>query len=132
MPLDSWYPGDQNVDYVGHDAYNRSQELGGWQWPTEVHSGTIAAIRSVAPTKPYIIGETGTSEPAAGLDSGSTKANWFTKLGEWMHTLGSLNVVAVCYFDYNKPKNDWRIYPYETPGADVNVAAFRDAMRDFK
>ncbi len=130
-PFAEWYPGNENVDYVGHDAYNRSQEAGGWQWPEDVHNATIAAIQRVAPTKPYIVGETATSEPTAGLPADNTKANWFARFGTWMRTLGVKNVVAVCYLDYIKPKNDWRIFPTSAPTAEDAVAAFRAATRDF-
>ena len=144
-----WYPGDSSVDYVGDDKYNRSTSKGGntWRMPTALHAPTIAAIRDVAPNRPYIVGEVATSEPSPGAAShGHTKAEWFTDFGPWLKgEVRKHGVVIVCYFDYDKLQlngNDWRIYPnartytyggktstsQAQPGAEESRVAFQKAI----
>jgi hypothetical protein len=109
------------VDYVGHDLYNRSQQYGGWTAPAELHGDTIRAIRHAYPDRPYVIAETGTSEPGDGAE-GDSKAEWLTELAQWMDgPAGDLGVVAVCYFNHDTTTddgNDWRIHPVDRPGAE--------------
>jgi hypothetical protein len=86
----------------------------------------MRALRKVAPGKPCVIAETGTS--------GAARAVWFIALGQWMEEARNWGVVAVCYFDYDKrPKNgnDWRVHPVGAPDAEAAREAFRRAMADF-
>lgn len=124
-----WYPGDDQVEFVGADGYNRSQSNGGFSWerPRQVHEATIRAIRAVSPLVPYIVGETATSEPAWGARLlGHSKAEWFGDLGAWMREEAPrYGIVVVCYFDYDKTRengNDWRVYPAQS--------AFFEATKD--
>ncbi len=106
MSYADWYPGNDNAEYVGDDGYNRSQSDGhcSWRTPTQVRQETMAAIRAVAHIeKPYIVGETGSSEPNACAAARHSKAEWFRQLAVWMRDVApSYNVVAVNYFDYDK------------------------------
>jgi len=123
------------VDYVGHDRYNRSEEFANWATPQQVHDATIQSIQRVYPGKPYVIAETGTSDPGPGV-TGHSKAEWFQQLAEWMKgPAAQYGVVAVCYFDYDKSGengNDWRIYPEGKPGAEATRQAFQEAFADFR
>jgi hypothetical protein len=123
------------VDYVGHDRYNRSEENRSWATPEQVHDGTIQSIQRVYPGKPYVIAETGTSDPGPG-STGHSKAEWFQQLATWMKgPAAQYGVVAVCYFDYDKSGqngNDWRIYPEGKPGAEAARQAFQVAFADFR
>jgi len=116
-----WGVPARQVDYVGHDLYNRSQQYGGWTAPAELHGDTIRAIRHAYPDRPYVIAETGTSEPGDGAE-GDSKAEWLTELAQWMDgPAGDLGVVAVCYFNHDTTTddgNDWRIHPVDRPGAE--------------
>jgi len=129
-----WGVPTEQVDYVGHDLYNRSQQYGGWTAPAELHDDTIRAIRHVYPDKPYVIAETGTSDPGDGAEEGS-KAEWLKELAQWMDGPASaLGVVAVCYFDHDtttEDGNDWRIYPVGKPGAEVSLRVSQAVFAHF-
>lgn len=122
------------VDYVGHDLFNRSQDGFAWQSPGQLHDSTIWGIREVYPGKPYVIAETATSEPGPGV-TGHSKAQWFRDLAAWMKGSAARDgLVAVCYFDHDKPGeevDDWRIYPAGKPGAEESRQAFRRAFAGF-
>jgi hypothetical protein len=69
-PLLSLYPGDAYVDWTCLDGYN-----GGDPWTsfTELFTSTYDLITStIAPSKPMIIGEVGSTEP------GGSKAHWIS------------------------------------------------------
>jgi beta-mannanase len=122
-----WGVPASQVDYVGHDNYNWSQTTGEWYTPDALLTGTVQEIRKLYPDKPYVIGETGTSEPGPGV-TGRSKAQWFTQLAEWMSGPAvDLGVIAVCYFNHGG-SNDWRVYPRGEPGAEESRAAFRAAF----
>jgi hypothetical protein len=134
----SWGVPPAEVDYVGADRYNRSQESGDWHTPAEVHDQTIEQIQALYPGKPYVIAETGTSEPGQGV-TGHSKAEWFTQLAEWMKgpATTQFHLTAVCYFDHDKSEqagngNDWRIYPQGQPDAEASRSAFKSAFADFR
>ena len=70
--LASLYPGDEYVDWTGLDGYN----FGGHNWMTfnELFRPTYDEItEEIAPTKPLIISETGSSE------RGGSKAQWIAE-----------------------------------------------------
>jgi beta-mannanase len=124
-----WGVPASEVDYVGHDNYNWSEASGEWHTPDDLLTGTVEKIRGIYPDKPYVIGETGTSEPGPGV-TGQSKAQWFTDLARWMSgPAADLGVVAVCYFDHGGD-DDWRVYPRGKPDALASRAAFRAAFAD--
>lgn len=102
-PLDSLYPGDAYVDWVGLDGYNwgTSQSWSSWQSLGDVFAPSYAELTALT-AKPIIITETASSE------SGGDKAAWIdeglrTHLPEWFP-----NVRAIVWF--NQPKEtDWQI-----------------------
>lgn len=65
------YPGDSYVDWSGLDKYNEGN-LSGYQWKTftQLFGIYYDAIVSIAPSKPFMIGETGCAE------GGGSKAEW--------------------------------------------------------
>ncbi|MDX6690058.1 MAG: hypothetical protein QOG15_1515 [Solirubrobacteraceae bacterium] len=67
QPLAKLYPGDRYVDWTGIDAYN-----GGAPWRTlsGVIRATYREIVKIAPAKPMVLGEVGSTE------SGGNKAKW--------------------------------------------------------
>ena len=73
-PLRSLYPGDAFVDWTCVDAYNwglNPLQPSGWMSFDEVFSTTYRRItRWIAPSKPFLIGETGSTE------IGGEKARW--------------------------------------------------------
>jgi Glycosyl hydrolase family 26 len=69
-PVETLYPGDTYVDWVGMDGYNFGTDKGNqWQSFSQVFAGsaynsyqnTYAQLLKLAPTKPMMIAETGTS-----------------------------------------------------------------------
>jgi len=89
------YPGDDVVDVVGLDGYNR-----GGQQPFNVFGPSLVLLRDIAPTKPTWVNEVGTA-PAA--DDGS----WIT---EFFTLMARDDVECVVWFEVNKPSTlDWRL-----------------------
>jgi hypothetical protein len=70
--LDSLYPGDGYVDWVGFDAYNVVPHYGSWVDFTTMCQLTYDTLQALAPSKPIIICEFGCGE------TGGSKASWFT------------------------------------------------------
>lgn len=137
----AYYPGDDQVEYLGLDGYNHSTSGGGWQTITQVFERSLAAIRSMPgsnPAKPLVIAETATTEPdAPSALKGHTKAEWFGNtqgnLGWWLVNVArTYGVTAVLYFDYKKllngSTNDYLIFDSTIASAVASRDAFRQAI----
>lgn len=75
--LKSMYPGDEYVDWVGFDGYNTGTNPykgDRWKTPAEVYDKTYNLLRTLAPNKPIMVGETGSTE------YGGSKATWINEL----------------------------------------------------
>jgi hypothetical protein len=66
-PLQILYPGSKYVDWTCLDVYNRNEP---WTSFDQLFGSTYRTIRSLAPTKPMLIGEIATTE------KGGSKAGW--------------------------------------------------------
>lgn len=97
IPLDGLYPGDAYVDYVCADTYN----YGGTNWRTfqQVYGTTYSELQRVAPTKPILLGEIGSTE------SGGNKAQWITQMFTDLPLLYP-KTVGVLWFNWNDG-HDW-------------------------
>jgi Glycosyl hydrolase family 26 len=72
--LDALYPGDEYVDWTGLDGYNWGPSKGGWASFDHLYKATYDRITaSLAPSKPLLIGEMGSSE------QGGSKAAWISE-----------------------------------------------------
>jgi hypothetical protein len=91
-PVNQVYPGDAYVDIIGMDGYNRGNGTTGYQAPSSVFSSLFSTVRALAPSKPVLITETGTSEQAG------NKAAWLEQLFTYVHAQAGL--IGVVYFDY--------------------------------
>jgi hypothetical protein len=91
-PITQVYPGDAYVDIVGMDGYNRGNGISGYQTPSAVFSSLLSSVRTLTPSKPVLITETGTSEQAG------SKATWLEQLFAYVHAQPGL--IGVVYFDY--------------------------------
>jgi hypothetical protein len=111
-PMSQLYPGDQYVDWICLDGYNQSQGGATFLGLGQVFAGGVknrpnsyAEITKLAPNKPLMIGETGTSE------QGGSKADWLS--GGLQNDLPKLlpGVQAIVYFNWNAgdPKRDWPV-----------------------
>jgi len=116
IDLQELYPGDGYVDWTCMDGYNwggLSGGPGGWQSFTHMFGATYSKITStIAPTKPIMIGEMGSSE------SGGSKAAWIADM------LGRLatefpRIRALVWFESYDGPDDW---PVET--SNSSLAAF--------
>ena len=68
------YPGDEYVDWTGLDGYNWGPAKGGWTSFNHLYSATYHAItEAVAPSKPMMIGEIGSTE------NGGSKSSWISE-----------------------------------------------------
>ena len=123
--IENYYPGDAWVDWTCADGYNwgTSQTVanGGWDshWQTfdEVFASTYQRVVTLAPSKPFMIGEFASSEV------GGNKAAWIADAAARMKA-GYPQLRAFTWFNYNK-ETDWRV---ESSTASLN--AFKTAFAD--
>jgi len=112
--LASLYPGDAYVDWTGLDGYNWGPKKGGWAGFDNLYRSTYATIaESVAPAKPLMIGEMGSTE------NGGSKATW---IGEALAAIPSEypQVRGVLWFDKFDDGMDW---PIETSSDSADAFA---------
>jgi hypothetical protein len=112
--LASLYPGNEYVDWTGLDGYNWGPKKGGWTSFDHLYRTTYATIaESVAPGKPLLIGEMGSTE------SGGSKASW---ISEALTAIPSEypQVRGVLWFDKFDDGMDW---PIETSGSATEAFA---------
>jgi len=101
--LASLYPGDAYVDWTGLDGYNYGPEGGGWTSFKQLYTSTYHRIaEEIAPSKPMVIGEMGSTE------SGGSKAAW---IQEALSAVPAEypKVRALLYFEKYDSGMDWPI-----------------------
>jgi hypothetical protein len=120
-PLASVYPGAAYVDVVALDGYNwgTTQTWSTWQSPTALFGDGLAQLRTVAPGKPIIIGETASAE------AGGSKPAWNTELVSYLGA--QADVTGFVWFDHDK-EVDWRIA--SSSGSASALASALAARRD--
>ncbi len=113
-PLTELYPGDAYVDWTCLDGYN----FGGSNWRTfEVtYTPTYAELQQLAPTKPIMIGEVGSTE------FGGNKADWITEMFKVLPDKFP-NIKAINWFNWSVDGHDWII-----ESAPSSQEAYRKAM----
>ena len=101
-PLDALYPGASYVDAVALDGYNwgTSASWSSWVSPSQLFGDGLAQLRTLAPGKQILIGETSSAE------QGGSKAEWTSSLVGYLAAQG--DVTALTWFHFNK-ETDWRI-----------------------
>ncbi len=109
-PLGALYPGSAYVDWTCVDAYNRNAP---WTSFDDLFGASYAAIARLAPAKPMLIAEIGSTE------RGGSKAAWITAL------LGDLSgryplVRGLAWFEKYGSGFDW---PIETSKASQRAFA---------
>lgn len=106
-PLESLYPGDNYVDWLGMSGYNTgthpARPGGRWQTFEQVFSGTYAALRVLSPRKPIMIAETASTE------AGGSKAEWIRDALAHSLPRHFPEVKAVLWFNWNVRGTDWPI-----------------------
>ena len=98
-PLRALYPGDAYVDWTCVDAYNRDEP---WTSFDELFASTYTAVAQLAPRKPMLIAEIGSTE------RGGSKAAWITAL---LHDLSGRYplVRGLAWFEKLGSGFDWPI-----------------------
>jgi hypothetical protein len=115
VDIGSLYPGDAYVDWICMDGYNRSSSSSNWQTFSQVFGMTYAALQSLAPTKPIMIGETGSNEV------GGSKAAWIDDMFRVLPTSFPA-VKALVWFNW--PVSSSEQWPIETSaGAQLSFAS---------
>jgi Bacterial Ig domain len=116
-PLSSLYPGDAYVDWTCIDGYNWGTNpwyVGHtWQTFTSVFNQTYNDILSFAPTKPIMIGETGSTE------YGGSKGNWINSMLAQELPVNFPKIKGFMWFNWFAPP-DWDI---ETSSTAQNAFA---------
>ncbi len=109
------YPGDAYVDFVGVDAYNRGSgpSSSAWKNLPELINGPSnnpgnaydydKMTKTIAPGKPFIIGETGTLASV----SGANKSQWYHDL--FADAKNYPKLVGIIQFNKAYGTNDWTI-----------------------
>jgi len=107
--LSSLYPGDAYVDWTCLDGYNwgtgpgTPQGSSGWKSFDQVFSSSYKQITgTIAPSKPMVIGEVGSTE------SGGSKASWIQDMLSKIPT-DYPKVHGLLYFDWPASNMDWQI-----------------------
>lgn len=96
------YPGDAYVDWVGVDGYNwglgPSWDPAGNHWTSfdSMFAGAYNAARAIAPRRPVMIGEVGSSE------DGGSKAQWINDMSTTLRSGRYPDLKSVTYFDEDK------------------------------
>jgi beta-mannanase len=116
VPLQELYPGASYVDTVALDGYNwgTSQPWSAWTTPQVLFGQGLSQLRALAPDKPIVIAETGTTA------TGGSKAGWITGVVSYLAT--QPNVTGFVWFQHLK-ETDWRLN--STPSS---AAAFANAL----
>jgi hypothetical protein len=102
------YPGDNYVDWISLDAYNRLANP--WQDLSGIAPATLTDLTNIAPGKPIMLAETGCHEPTtAEAQAGDSKGQWFTNaLSYYIKTVPRIK--AYVYENAtNSDGNNWLI-----------------------
>jgi Glycosyl hydrolase family 26 len=120
--LASLYPGDEYVDWTGLDGYNWGTNPASpkrWMSFDELFESTYERItETIAPSKPLIISEVGSSE------YGGSKADWITAALESART-NYPRLRGLLWFEKFDDGMDW---PIETSSS--SAAAFAEGIQD--
>jgi autotransporter-associated beta strand protein len=103
--IDQVYPGDNYVDWISFDGYNRLANP--WQDFSNIVASTVTQLTNIAPGKPIMVAETGCNQTNNPTE---TKAQWF--LNALTNYLPSQpRIKAWVYFNSTNSSdgNDWRI-----------------------
>lgn len=105
-PINQLYPGDNYMDWISLDGYNRLANP--WQDFSAVVATTITQLTNIAPGKPIMVAETGCNQTNNPTE---TKAQWFLNALTNYLPLVQPRIKAWVYFNSTNSSdgNDWRI-----------------------
>ena len=105
-PINQLYPGDNYVDWLALDGYNRLANP--WQDYSAIAATTITQLTTIAPGKPIMVAETGCNQTNNPTE---TKAQWFLNALTNYLPVVQPRIKAWVYFNSTNTSdgNDWRI-----------------------
>jgi beta-mannanase len=113
--MELYYPGDAFVDYTGFTAYNFGYctaidpKWRGWSDPEKAVGGYLNRMIALAPSKPVIIAQTGTTAlRQSGYTDDAAKNAWLTELYDYL--AGYPQIHAVLYYNRWDSDCDWAVY----------------------
>lgn len=96
-PIDKLYPGDNYVDWVSFDSYNRGTNNNlSWRDFDTLIDPTYKQLQTIAPAKPVMIAEYGT------VEEGGNKGQWYKDALKYELKEHYPRIKAVSYFNLNK------------------------------
>jgi Glycosyl hydrolase family 26 len=130
-PLSDLYPGDDVVDWTCMDGYNKGRhplEPTGWESFGELFGETYGELLALAPGKPIMIGETGSTEVGDGGVDPSAKAAWITDAMTVQLPLNFPQVKAVTWFNWNIEEGDGQRWDWPIESSEAVRRAFAAAI----
>jgi autotransporter-associated beta strand protein len=105
-PIAGLYPGDNYVDWIALDGYNRLANP--WQDFSSIAAATVTQLTNIAPGKPIMVAETGCNQTNNPTE---TKAQWFLNVLTNYLPVVQPRIKAWVYFNSTNTSdgNDWRI-----------------------
>jgi len=104
--FEKYYPGDSKVDVVAFSSYNFGYcpivrvDWRSWTEPVTVFGSYITRIQTMAPTKPIIIAQTGTTAYNLNKLDHAKKNQWLIDAYNYLAT--QKGVIGVLYFDITR------------------------------
>lgn len=124
--FEAYYPGDDLVDVIGFSSYNYGYHSQNpykkWETPDELFTPFIDRINLMAPGKPIIVAQTGTTGYGPNGYSISLKNQW---LDDAYTLLSDHGVFGVMYYSANNVY-DWAFYRYND--SDFRFEGYRDGI----
>lgn len=114
-PLQGLYPGDDYVDWVALDGYNRATSSSNWKSFSMVYNASFAELALIAPEKNIMIAEIGSSE------TGGNKAEWIADAIS-VQVPANPKVKAIVWF------NSIDYYDFRIQSSPAAAAAFSSAI----
>jgi hypothetical protein len=112
-PFEAYYPGDDYVDVVAFSSYNfgyhPNNPYKDWETPEELFVPFIDRMRQMAPVKPVVIAQTGTTTYGPNGYDKNLKNQWFE---DAYQLLSSKGVLGVIYYNAMN-QYDWAFYRYD-------------------
>lgn len=104
---ESYYPGDEYVDWIGIDGYNfgDSRPASSWQSPDEVFDPMFERLTDLA-GKPLVLPEFGTTSYRDGRYRPAEKADWIGDAFDYVERRG---IRMACWFNIDK-ETDWAVF----------------------
>jgi beta-mannanase len=103
-PIDQLYPGDNYVDWISVDGYNRLANA--WQDYSVLAAPTVAQLTNLVPGKPIMVAETGCNQ-----NTNHDKGQWFLNALTNYLPAAQPRIKAWVYFNSTNTSdgNEWRI-----------------------